>query len=341
MTRGSRLRAVWSAAILVLIAAAGAAAVPTVQDVVNAVSQTSYTDFLTNYLLTTSGCDRGFDTTGTIRYPRPDHNAARDNISSYFASLGLATSLDGFEFGSGGNTYKGCNNVVAVLPGVVRPDDIYIVSGHYDSVNNPGADDDASGVAGVLEAARAMSQFQFEATLVFIAFDGEEKGLKGSYHYAADHAGDTILGMVSMDMIAYNPADNATNTARLYGRSASDSIKQAVADALALYGGIGGTLYGQLDASDHAPFEAKGFPACLLIEDDVWTNPYYHQATDSIDTAGYLDYAYATDMTRGMVGYLAGAAVVVPEPGGLIVFAAAGFLVLWRPRRDRGRRLGG
>ncbi len=103
-------------------------------------------------------------------------------------------------------------NVVATLPGSTDPDRIYVVSGHYDSRASrgsdaesraPGAVDDASGTAAVIELARVMSRHQFEATLVFIAFSGEEAGLLGSRHWAdrAREQGLQVDAMITNDII--------------------------------------------------------------------------------------------------------------------------------------------
>lgn len=285
------------------------------------VSEASYRSFLgepppgqPGILYTHLGHNRGLG--------GPEHDLARTNILNTFLSFGLNAYLDPFTYS--GNTYY---NVVAVKPGVVNPSAIYIVGAHYDSVNNPGGDDDASGVAGVLEAARVLSQYMFEATLIMIAFDREEQGLIGSNAYATAHRFDDIRGMVALDMIAYNPS--GINAARLYGRTLP--IQNAMIAALARYG-ISAAGYGVLDASDHAPFEWQGKPATLLIEWAAFLNPHYHQPTDSVDTPNYIDYDFATRMVRATVDYLVNSAVLVqqngnvPEPSCvvlLVVFAAA------------------
>jgi Zn-dependent M28 family amino/carboxypeptidase len=113
-----------------------------------------------------------------------------------------------------------------------------------------------------------------------------------------------------------------------------------LANSISLYGnGITSTIQGQLDASDHAPFEWAGFEAALLIEGGVWSNPNYHSAADSVDTAGYIDYLYATNMTRSAVGYLATSAglVPIPEPGSLLP-VGSGFVWLILVLRRRARR---
>ena len=283
------------------------AAALTVGDVVSQVSQTTYRNYLDNTLYTHLGDNRGFG---------PQHDLARDNIYSQFNGFGLDTSLQPFSYS--GSTYS---NVVGVHTGTTRPQDVYILGAHFDSVSNPGADDNASGTSGVLEAARVLSQYSFEATLIFIAFDREEQGLFGSKAYAQAHSSDNILGMISLDMIAYNP--NGSNQARIYGRDTSASIKGELAEAISLYGsGISSVDSGTLNASDHAPFEDLSFPACLLIEYNVWNNPYYHKSTDSVDTPDYIDYAFATNMVSSTVGFLADNAVLIPEPATLLLLAA-------------------
>jgi Zn-dependent M28 family amino/carboxypeptidase len=316
---------------MVLVQAPPAAAA-TILDVVGQVNVAEYQDLLDNHLYAQHDDARGFGTSGGVRYPSADHDPARDAVRDYLSGLGLATSLDPFTFTSGGALYLGCNNVVAVQPGKTRPNDIYILGAHYDSLSNPGADDNASGVAGVLEAARVLSHYQFQATLVYIAFDGEEKGLFGSDHYAAGAVGDRILGMVSLDMIAYNPPGADHDRAYVYGRDASDAIKHALAGAVTAYGHLAPEVGGDEPYSDHAPFEARGFQAALLIEHAVWSNPNYHTPADSVNTAGYIDYAYAANMTRGAVGWAATAAGLVPEPA-TILMLTLGALALLRRRR--------
>ncbi len=312
-------RRIFSVSVLVLLLAAGSApAVPVVQTVVDQVSQSSYTYYMTDMLYTSIGDDRGFG---------PEHDLARDNIYSHFAGLGLATSYEPFQYG--GSTY---NNIIGVHTGTTRPDEIYIIGAHFDSVNNPGADDNASGTAGVMEAARVLSQYQFEATIIFIGFDREEQGVIGSRAYAAAHAADNILGMLTLDMIAYNGSGG--NQASVYGRSGSDPLKQALLGSIATYGnGLVGIDSGSLGsyASDHSPFQDEGFQACLLIEYDYKTNPYYHRPGDSTDTPDYIDYEYATNMVCSVTGFLAEYAVIIPEPA-TVLLLGWGWVLLMRRR---------
>jgi VCBS repeat-containing protein len=282
------------------VTASGSIPIPALLD---QISEASYTDIHQDLLYTHSGDNRGLN--------GPQHDLARNNIFNYFENLGLDTSLDPFTY-NGGTYY----NVVGVQPGTTRPDDIYILGAHYDSVNNPGADDNASGVAAVMEAARVLSAYEFDATLTFIAFDREEQGLKGSTAYANAHAADHILGMISFDMIAYNPAGANHDMLRIYdGDGADDPIMQEMLDAFNVLGygrGITAVDSGSISASDHAPFDQKGFEAVLLIEYGVWSNPYYHKTTDAVETPGYIDYTFATSVTAGGVGYIVSQSGLTP-----------------------------
>ncbi|HEX2685441.1 MAG TPA: M28 family metallopeptidase [Kofleriaceae bacterium] len=115
-------------------------------------------------------------------------------------------------------------NLIATLRGTTSPDRVYVVSGHIDSrvtdvltpdAEEPGADDDASGVALVLELARVMSTRQPEATIVFTVVAGEEQGLLGSAFQAAQYkaAGADIQGMFSCDIVGSSTADDGTRDA--------------------------------------------------------------------------------------------------------------------------------
>ena len=271
------------------------------------VSEASYRYFLGDnegvegILYTHVGDDRGYG---------PEHDLARDNIASEFESYGLTVTLEPFTYY--GETYY---NVVGTKLGTTYPDQEYIIGAHFDSVNNPGADDNASGVALVLEAARIICQYDSDYTIRFIAFDREEQYMIGSQAYVQDHLLDDIQGMISADMVAYN---NGANSADINGRSASNQLKYALGDAVSEYGDdLTYAIGGQADYSDHAPFEWAGFQACILIED--WGNPYYHTPNDNVDIPGYIDYAYAVRMTRSVVGFLV-------DQAGVLVFDCFGDL---------------
>ncbi len=258
------------------------------------VNQASYYDFMDLWLYTHAGDNRGTD--------GAEHDLAMDNIAGFFEDYGLIVTLEPFTYSS--TTYY---NVVGTKTGTLYPNEEYVLGAHYDSVSNPGADDNASGTALVLEAARIISQYDSDYTIRFVAFSREEQGLIGSSAYVADHAGDNILGMVAADMVAYDPG---TDLARIYRRAVSP-VADALADSVDLYGdGLAWMDPGWISASDHASFDAGGYDACLLIESEVWNNPYYHTQQDSFEQLGNLNFPYAVMMTRSAVGWLVDAAGV-------------------------------
>jgi hypothetical protein len=282
----------------------------TAADAVARVDQASYRDLLDNHLYTHAGNNRGYAAVGSTYTPAGQHDAARDNILTWFADLGLQASLDPFTFSSGSATFQGCNNVLGVLPGRINPDRVCFVCGHYDSWQNPGADDNASGVAGVMEAARVLANYPFACTIIFAAWDGEERGLKGSQHWVNTEDVSRVDGVVNLDMIAYNhDADHngqGDGKAMIYG---SPAYRDKWLSAVQRYApGITPVVYASdLAASDHWYFQTAGRPAGGIIENTYppVPNPYYHQAADNVDMPGYLDYAYATELVRAAVGLAA------------------------------------
>ncbi|MFE5816309.1 M28 family metallopeptidase [Streptomyces sp. NPDC056479] len=198
-------------------------------------------------------------------------------------------------------------NIVATLRGSVTPERVYVVSGHYDSrvtdvmdaaSDAPGADDDASGVAVVLELARVMARRRPASTIVFAAVAGEEQGLYGSAHLAQTlkAAGADVQGMFTNDIVGSPTADDGTRdpyTIRLFaeGVPSSETPEQA-----AIRRSVGGendsatrqlarfvrdvadndatgmrirTIYRRdryLRGGDHIPFLERGYPAARFTE---------------------------------------------------------------------------
>ncbi|UCC28762.1 MAG: Zn-dependent exopeptidase M28 [Phycisphaerales bacterium] len=269
------------------------------------VSEENYRHILDDMLYTHAGDDR--------MVFGADHDPARTNIYNLFDSYGLPVALEPFDFLEEFTLY----NVVATKVGVTDPTVEYVIGAHYDSdswAEAPGADDNASGVALVLEAARVLSAYPSDYTIRFVAFDGEEWGLWGAYAYVDTHSTDDIHGMISADMVSYNTGENSVD---IDGWSVSGpwDIKDAIAEAVAAYGnGLGSIIYTSTCCSDHMPFLEAGLQAALVIED--WGNPNYHTPFDNVDVPNYIDYAYATRVTRSLVGFLvdnAGVNVDVPD----------------------------
>jgi hypothetical protein len=155
---------------------------------------------------------------------------------------------------------------------------------------------------------------------VFVAFDGEEQGLFGSLHYVEYHDSDhnipgftsNILGMVNLDMIAYNQPTQDRDVVSILDGDGIGKIKSDLVSAINSYsGGVTARDEGSTSLSDHFYFDFYGIDAALVIESamgSVTNNPHYHEAADSVDTPDYIDYAYGAKITRGIAGYVAQAA---------------------------------
>ncbi|MCP4896124.1 MAG: M28 family peptidase, partial [bacterium] len=217
----------------------------------------------------------------------PDILNARDWLVQEFEALpGLDVTTPSFSVSS-----QTAYNVIATLPGKARPNDWYIVGGHYDatsenpSVAAPGAEDNASGCAGVLELARILTDNPTEATLLFICYSGEEQGLYGSLDHVSQllASGDDskLRGAVIMDMIGFT-ADSELDCL-LETESPGASLMNALSAAAAQYTTL--TISTSMSAwgSDHVPYLDEGLAAVLAIENDWFQYPHYHRTTDTPD----------------------------------------------------------
>ena len=204
--------------------------------------------------------------------------------------------------------------VYGFLPGTaVEPEGrTYVVSGHYDSRAGsgmdatsfaPGADDDASGTAVVLELARVMSGHRYPANLVFMCVPAEEQGLYGAAHFAeeAEAQGLLVDGMLTNDIVGGVEGGNGVRddvTIRCFSaaeglHSASRELARAVrASAVRYVPDANVSLIFRLDrfgrGGDHKPFHDRGFPAVRMTE----ANEYYarqHQDVRVVDGVQYGD----------------------------------------------------
>ena len=183
-------------------------------------------------------------------------------------------------------------NVVATIRGTTDPDRIYIATGHYDSMNSdvmnstldaPGADDDASGVAVIMDVARVLSQHPLEATVMLVAVQGEEQGLLGSRGLAEEAVAKkwNVEGMMTNDIVGGTvggEGDIDNRTIRIYsannkgaGEGSSRHWARFVRDGVRLYlANVKPRLIYRLDrfgrGGDHSPFFERGFPAIRFTE---------------------------------------------------------------------------
>ncbi len=256
--------------------------------------------------------------------------------------------------GDGGYTWQGQIdsvragqiNVIATLPGTRHPDRIYIICAHYDDTSEipevyaPGADDNGTGTVGVIEAARVLSQYNYESTLRFICFSMEEQGLVGSSAYArrAYDRGDSIIGVINLDMIGY--VDVSPEDIDLIYNDYSEWLLDCFESAALTYvPGLGvRRLYGpQMNYSDHASFWDYGYSALCGIEDCWPNNPNYHTTRDRVST---IDFDFHADVLRAGVATLAGLAKI-DVTSGLRMAAGRGTLYAYPNPARQGVILGG
>ncbi len=236
-------------------------------------------------------------------------------------------------------------NVVATLPGTNRSSDAeYIISAHYDSHNItcPGADDDGSGIAAMMEAARIMSQYRFPFTIKFIAFDAEEEKYRGSGDYVgnAKQSGDNIICDIQLDMIGFNNNTNFANVVR--SNELSMWLANSLSNANSKYGlGLDVRVHNNASyrRSDHFRFWDRGYDAVLISEDEDinnW-NPYYHRPSDRIDIINFTQVTKTTQMVIATLADLVETSNTPPSsPGNILpdVTHSLRPLISWSPSVD-------
>ncbi|NWF51080.1 MAG: M28 family peptidase [Ignavibacteriaceae bacterium] len=225
---------------------------------------------------------------------QPGNDKAKQYIMQKLSYYGLQVSEQSFS-----STGK---NVIGVQPGTEFPNQKYIICAHYDDMPSgttaPGADDNASGTAAVIEAARIFSQYDFPFTIIYALWDEEEQGLIGSEYYAtqAANAGDSILGVINLDMIGYDGNNDGNADVHNSSIANTSEIKDKMLEVNTLYGiNLDLDVVPAQPYSDHQSFLDHGYGAILLIEDDNDFHPYYHTVNDLIQ---YFNQPYFFKMAK-------------------------------------------
>ncbi len=251
-------------------------------------------------------------------------------------------------------------NVFATLKGTTDPTRIYVVSGHYDSMcadpadgkcDAPGANDDASGTAAVIEMARVMSKRKFDATIIFMAVAGEEQGLLGARYFAeqavekkmdieAMFTNDIIGGVTTQknsrdrnlvrvfsEGVPSNETEQEANTRRSVGGENDSSARQLarfIKETADIYSPKFGVMmiyrrdrYGR--GGDHIPFLEKGFPAVRFSEpnedyDHQHQNVGTREGKFYGDTIEFVDFGYVANVTKINTASLARLALAPARP---------------------------
>jgi hypothetical protein len=222
----------------------------------------------------------------------------RDWLIGKIQSYGY-TDIVQQNFTYNGNTFQ---NIVVTKTGTKYPDTMVILDGHYDSVNGPGIDDNASGVALTLEAARILANINFEYTVKFIFFSVEEEGLIGSRAYVQNVVVPghyKIRTVINNDMVSNSGGKNFVNALIDSNVAASRPYADTLAALIELYSPLSSRME-IANNSDFATFAFVGYPTTGFFE--AIRTPHYHQQSDSLR---YCDTNYAAQITKASIAALA------------------------------------
>ena len=243
-------------------------------------------------------------------------------IRSAFEEAGLSVTEQAYDYHG-----RRVANLIATLPGRSRSSAYYVVGAHYDTVEGtPGADDNASAVAVLLELARRTQQAQLDAPLRFVAFTLEEPPAsdtanQGSRVFvkACRGQGDRVLGAIILEMVGFTaPRQNYPVIRKWPFCPAEGNFIGIVANwrswrfGWTVRKGFGGnphlpvrSVFLPFDGrfipetrwSDHAPFWDAGLPALMVTDTAFFRNPNYHRPSDTIET---LNFGFMAELVRSL-----------------------------------------
>jgi len=224
----------------------------------------------------------------------------------------LFTELEGFglkvRYHNWNDNALSGKNVEATLEGFDKSSDkIFIICGHYDGVPETiGADDNVAEAISVLCAAKILSQYEFNHTIRFVLFSGEEQGVHGSYYYALDAAKnkDKIVAVLNIDMTGYATNIEDGNSVTIFENFRSRWISEKSVEVNAKYNNhinLEVKIKRMLaDCSDHFCLWQNGYDAIFYFESEM--NPDYHTPQDGLDT---VNITYATKIARQSLATIA------------------------------------
>lgn len=192
------------------------------------------------------------------------------------------------------NVSNSCVNVIGKITGTAFPNKYYIVCGHYDNFRMdpipspldtvPGADDNASSVSAVLEAAKLLANYPLRYSVLFVAFDEEERGIIGSRAFvdSAIRQGMDIIGVINMEVLGYDSNDDGKSM--VITNNNSVVLANYFLNAVQVYQ-IGLNIWKNFNGgySDHFSFWLKGFKAITHAQCDSNFTPYEHTKYDTYD----------------------------------------------------------
>jgi Zn-dependent M28 family amino/carboxypeptidase len=261
-----------------------------------------------------------------VRYRPAELAQTADYIEAEFTAAGYEVRRVGYDVDG-----MRCDNLEVEIVGTTRPDEVVVIGAHYDSVRGcPAANDNASGVAGVLCLARRFAASTSNRTLRFVAFVNEELPYAhtpdmGSWVYARQcrDRGDNVIAMLSLETIGcYSDAPGTqrypAGLGRLYPSTGNfialvgntryaRLVRQVVGsfrrhEPFPCLGGALPDAMSDIGRSDHWPFWQEGYPALMVTDTAPFRYDHYHTAEDTVDK---VDFERTARVIRGLGSVIA------------------------------------
>jgi aminopeptidase YwaD len=231
------------------------------------------------------------------------------------------------------------HNIIVEIPGTVHPEEVLIVGAHFDAVaGSPGADDNGSGTAALLEIAKALKDRPMERTVRLVFFNLEEIGVRGAQEYAKsirDELNDgtrKLIGMMSLEMLGYFTSEPGSQRSPIpkiegvfdpptvgdfigmatikpfseFARALEKGMNAAAPELKVVVVDFPPVAPPDFLRSDHAPFLLMGHPAVMITDTSNYRNPNYHKPTDTIETLDAERYTLVVRALAGAVYEVAG-----------------------------------
>ena len=260
--------------------------------------------------------------------PRPVTNEqsikkTESYITNYFKSIGLQVQLQQYKY----SNYN-IANIIAGSQENLLSSKYYVIGAHYDSVPETyGADDNASGIAVLLELARYTTQEKISLPIRFVAFTAEEPPTFGTRHQGSKvfvqsvlEKKDEILGAIILEMVGYTSNEQSYplvlkwmgypskgNFIGIVGNRKSKKFGQSIFQSFkkneqlpveTLFVPLNGWILPDTRLSDHSSFWDAGLPAVMITDTAFFRNPNYHTPQDTFDT---LDYFFMAELVKSLL----------------------------------------
>jgi hypothetical protein len=257
---------------------------------------------------------------------------AADYIVDQFQSLGYSVHEQSFAIEAEDAKFR---NLEVELPSVAAEADVLVIGAHYDTVpGSPGADDNASGVAALLEIARDLAGTQHDRAIRLVAFVNEEEPFAGTdsmgsivYAQAMSASPAQVKGMIALESLGYYRTEAGTqrypaplswcypNTGDFLGFVSNVLSRSFLREAIASFRVHGAlpseglslpaALAPDIGRSDHAAFWRRGYPAIMITDTVPFRNPFYHTKGDTMATLDFHRYTLAVHGLKAMIRDLA------------------------------------